>query len=48
MQLLEEEYARKRILNGCSVRMENTMTRDYRSAPNITLLKDFLSAPYNH
>ena len=27
MQLSKEEYARKRICNGCSVRIENSVTR---------------------
>ena len=32
MQLSKEEYARKRIHNGCSVRIENSVTRDNCSA----------------
>ena len=32
MQLSKEEYARKRICNGCLVRIENYVTRDNCSA----------------
>ena len=32
MLLTKEEYARKRIHNSCSVRMENSVTRDNCSA----------------
>ena len=33
MQLLKEEYARKRILNGSSVQIENSVTRDAEQLP---------------
>ena len=32
MRLSQEQYARKRIHNGCLVRIENSVTRDNRSA----------------
>ena len=55
MQLSKEEYARKRIHNGCSVRIENSITRDNcsashgkpRDAEQLPLWQNF-QASHNH
>ena len=55
-QLSKEEYARKRICNGCSVRIENSVTRDNpwtslgkpRDAEQLSSWQNFQSAPHNH
>ena len=45
MRLQKEEYARKRIHNGCLVRIDNSVTRDNCSAsqglPRVTLVMEF-------
>ena len=56
MQLSKEEFARKRIHNGCSVRIENSITRDNCSASrgkppdaeHLPLWRNFQFARHNH
>ena len=56
MQLSKNEYARKRIHNGCSVRIENFYTLDNysvslgkpRDAEQLPSWRNFQSAPHNH
>ena len=56
MQLSKEEYARKKIHNGYSVQIENSVTRDNFSASlgkprdteQLPLWRNFQSAPHNH
>ena len=56
MQLSKEEYARKRICNGGSVRIENSVTRDNcsaslgkpRDAEQLPSWRNFQSALHNH
>ena len=55
MQLLKEGYARKRIHNGCLVRIENSITRVNCSASHgmprdtkeLPFWRNFQSAPHN-
>ena len=55
MQMLKEEYARKRIHNGCSVRIEKSVTWDncsaslgkLRDAEQLPSWQNFQSAPHN-
>ena len=56
MQSSKEEYARKRIHTGCSLRTENSVTRDNcstsfckpRDAKQLPSWQNFQSAPHNH
>ena len=56
MQLSKEEYARKRIHNGCVVRTENPVTQDNcsaslgkpRDAEQLPSWQNFQSAPLSH
>ena len=56
MQLSKEQYARKRIHNGSSVRFENSVTQDNCSASlgnacdaeQLLSWRNFQSAPHNH
>ena len=51
MQLSKEEYARKRICNGRSVRIENSVTRNNSSWCRTVILpswRNFQSAPHYH
>ena len=56
MQLSKEEYARKRIKNGCLVRIENPVTQDNysaslgkpRDAEQLPSWQNFQSAPHSH
>ena len=56
MQLSKEEYAKKKINNGCSVRIENSVTRDncsaslgkHHDAEQLPRDGIFNPAPHNH
>ena len=56
IQPSNEEHARKRIYNGCSMQIENTVTRDNcsaslgkpRDAEQLPSWRNVQSAPHNH
>ena len=56
MRMSKEEYARKRIHNGCGVQIENSITQDKCSASlgkprdteQLPLWQNFQFAPHSH